>query len=297
MKDNRLSKNYFARAAVACFFLGAVLLTAAPSRASDEAGVRQAGKDYLAAVDRGDAKAMADFWTPDGTYTDENGHSFKAQQLLSKVAGAGHLNHKQTTASNVTVHFVTDDVAIEEADSETAGAAGQPPIKGHYTATWVHKNGAWKLDNLRESRTAAAASDAEDLASLAPMAGQWSGQIGQANISITAKWDATKKFLHRDVSVSGVSQLGGTQEIGIDPKTGRIKSWAFFDDGSVGEGLWSLQGTVWMEVSTRVLPDGKIVKAIQVYKFQDKDTLVWKLIRGSVDGQPIKPMEAVLKRS
>ena len=86
MNDNRLSKSYFARAVAGCFFSVAVLLTAAPGRAADEAGVRQAGKDYLAAVERGDAKAMADFWTADGTYTDENGRSFKAQQLLSKVA-------------------------------------------------------------------------------------------------------------------------------------------------------------------------------------------------------------------
>jgi uncharacterized protein (TIGR02246 family) len=259
--------------------------------------VRQAGNDYLAAAEHGDAKALADFWTADGTYTDANGRTVKVHDALSKAAAANRLPHPSANVTHVTIRFITDDVAVEDADSETSGTNGHPSVKGHYTALWVRQDGRWKLDNLKETRLPST-SGAEELTSLAPFVGEWSGQLNDTTLHISAKWDANKKFLRREFSTSSSkSPLAGTQEIGWDPIVGRIRSWAFLDDGSYTEGLWSLQGTVWMEVSSRVLPDGRMVKAVQVYKFLDKNTINWKLIRGSVDGKPAPAMEVVLKRS
>jgi uncharacterized protein (TIGR02246 family) len=286
------------RASAVAIFAIIFLVQATTVRAADEAGVRQAGKDYLAAAQRGDLKALADFWTADGTYTDESGRTTKAHDALSKSMAANRLPRPFGNVAHVAVRFITDDVAVEDADCETVAVNGGTPIEGHYTAFWVRQDGRWKLDNLKETRIASPSSATDEIASLAVFAGEWSGQLNGATIHISAKWDANKKFMRRDFSTtSGKSPLAGTQEIGWDPIAGRIKSWAFLDDGSYGEGLWSLQGTVWMEISSRVLPDGRIVKATQVYSFPDKNTLDWKLIRGSVDGKPAQAMEVVLKRS
>jgi hypothetical protein len=97
--------------------------------------------------------------------------------------------------------------------------------------------------------------------------------------------------------VSGKAELSGTQQVGWDPLAQQIRSWMFSDDGSYSEGLWSLQGDTWMAPATRVLPDGTISQATQVYKFPDKNTLVWKVIRGSIDGLPTDDFEIALKRS
>jgi uncharacterized protein (TIGR02246 family) len=300
--SSAMSKTIFRRICIPICIASALSIAHGASAQSpgastrDESGIRQAGKDYLAAAERGDVKALADFWTADGIYTDASGRTTKARDLLGK--SASHLRHQPTTVSHVSVHFITDDVAVEDADCEMSGANGSPPVTGHYTALWVRQNGRWKLDSLRETRTSSAANPSEELASLAPFVGEWTGQIDQSTIHISAKWDATKKFLRREFSVtSGKAPLAGTQEIGWDSLTGHIKSWAFLDDGSHGEGLWSLEGTVWLEVSSRVLPDGRIIKATQTYKFPDKNTLIWKLIRGSVDGKPAQTMEVTLKRS
>jgi uncharacterized protein (TIGR02246 family) len=280
--------------------IGALFLTVHPSssRAGDEAGVRQAGKDYLTAVQSGDTKAMADFWTADGTYTGANGKTAKVHDLLSKPLTGKRSVRSPANLTHVSVRFITDDVAVEDADCEITAADGAPPASGHYSALWVRRDGHWKLDSLRESSDGSSTSGADDLASLGVLAGEWTGQLNDATIHISAKWDATKKFLRRDFSAASITpSIAGTQEIGWDPIAGRVKSWMFLDDGSFGEGVWSLQGTVWMEVSSRVLPDGRIIKAVQVYKFPDKNTLNWKLIRGSVDGQPAKTMEVTFKRS
>jgi uncharacterized protein (TIGR02246 family) len=274
-----------------------LLAQAGGNRSADEEAVRQAGKDYLAAMAHGDVKALADFWTADGTYTDETGKTLKVRDMLAKSAG-NMATAPAADVSHVTIRFVTPDVAVEDGNCEMAAATGSEPVQGHYTAMWVKQNGHWKLDSLRETRTAVELSGSDELASLGVFAGEWTGKMNDSTIHISAKWDATKKFLRRDITISGGKvALSGTQEIGWDPLSQHIKSWMFIDDGSYSEGLWSLEGTVWMEASSRVLPSGKVSKATQVYKVPDKNTLIWKLIHGSIDGQPAQDFEVTLKKS
>src|SRR5215471_6619459 len=244
------------------------LFAQSKDHAADEAAIRQAGQDYFAAADRADSKALADMWTAEGVYTDESGQTTKARDLFAKNASAAPAIRPAMRLSDVAIRFVTDDVAMEDGDCEDANSDGSPTIKGHYTSLWVRQNGKWKLDSLRETRSAPAPAAAPSLESLDIFAGQWSGQHEQSTIRVNAKWDANKKFLHREFTIAaGKSTTGGAQEIGWDPLTGHIKSWSFFEDGSYGTGLWSLEGHVWMVLSTRVYPDGKVANSTQVYKF------------------------------
>jgi uncharacterized protein (TIGR02246 family) len=269
---------------------------AAGDHADAEAAIRQAGKDYVAAMSRGDAKALTELWTKGGTFTDATGRATKVHELLSSGT-IDKAEHPQVNVLDSTIRFVTDDVAIEEGDCETA-ASGGAPTKGHFEAIWVKDQGHWKLDSLHESRAAPAKNHAQELASLDVFAGQWSGEAEKSAIHITAKWDANRKFLRRDLSItSGKASLAGTQVIGWDPGSQEIKSWTFLDDGSYSEGIWSREGNVWMVLTSRALPDGKTSSATQVYKFPDKNTMVWESIRGSVDGEARDDFEVTLKRA
>src|SRR5262249_37367577 len=96
---------------------------------------------------------------------------------------------------------------------------------------------------------------------------------------------------------AGKSTTGGAQEIGWDALSGHIKSWSFFEDGSYGTGLWSLEGHVWMVLSTRVYPDGKVANSTQVYKFPEHDVMIWKSINGTIDGQPTDDFEVTFKKT
>ncbi len=143
-----------------------------------------------------------------------------------------------------------------------------------------------------------AVSVADHLASLDLLAGEWTGELNGIAMHVSAKWDANKKFLRREFSLShGDATLGGLQEVGWDPLSKHIRSWMFNDDGSYTDGIWTLAGNSWMVLATRVMPDGKIAKATQVYKFPDRNTLDWRLIGGTIDGQPAGEMEIVLKRT
>jgi len=298
MADNSVVRACLWITALFALAGGRDLVAQAPaSRTKDETAVRQAGKDYLAAIEKRDAKAAADFWTADGTYTDESGRSVKVRELLEKSSDQAGGSASRPVDPNAKVRFVADGVAIEEGEVDSQAGDGLTAAKDRYTALWVRDNGRWKLDHVNETRIEAAASS-PPLASLNVFAGEWSGESNKITIRVSAKWDANKKFLHRDITMNGgKAALVGRQEIGWDPLSQQIRSWMFSDDGSYSEGLWSMEGNLWMVLATRVLPDGKISKATQVYRFPDKNTVVWKSIRGTVDGQPTDDFEVVLKRS
>jgi ketosteroid isomerase-like protein len=290
----------------ACLWIGALLTLAGArdlfaqsvaSRTKDETAIRQAGKDYLATIEKGDVKAAADFWTADGTYTDESGRTVKVRELLAKSSDQPGGPASRAVDPNAKVRFVADGAVLEEGDFELQAGDGATATKGHYAALWVRDNGRWKLDHVNETRIEATAST-PPLASLNVFAGEWSGESNKISIRVSAKWDANTKFLHREITMTGgKAALVGRQEIGWDPLSQQIRSWMFSDDGSYSEGLWSMEGNLWMVLATRVLPDGRISKATQVYRFPDKNTVVWKSIRGTVDGQPTDDFEVVLKRS
>ena len=196
----------------------------------------------------------------------------------------------------MTVRFVTDNVALEQGEFESPAVDGEKPSKGRYTALWVREGDRWKLDNVQEALNESFP-HADQVASLQVLVGEWSGEANKIAIRISAKWDANQKFLNRRITMtSGKATLTGTQEIGWDPRLQQLRSWMFNDDGSLSEGLWSREGNVWMALSTRVLTDGRVSEATQIYKFPDKNTIVWKSIDGSIDGQPVDDFEVVLKR-
>ena len=197
----------------------------------------------------------------------------------------------------MTVRFVAPDVAIEEGECNSPPVNGGTAAKDRYTAMWVRHGGHWKLDNVRELSLESVPNQAQ-LASLNIFVGEWSGEVNKIAIHVSAKWDANKKFLRREITISsGKASLVGIQTIGWDPLSRQIRSWMFSDDGSYSEGVWSMEGNLWMELSTRVLPNGSISQVTKVDKFPDKNTMMWKWIDGSIDGEPIDDFEVVLKRS
>jgi len=274
---------------------GADRVAKSASRSESEAAIRQVAYDYLAALALGDAKALAEFWTKGGTFTDE-GRTIRVQDLFASGA-ADQIARPQAIVSDRSFRFVTDDVAIEDGDYESP-SAGSWPGRRHFEAVWVKDQGRWKLDSLRQTSAAPAVNQDQLLASLDVFAGQWSGEAEKSTVRVSAKWDANKKFLRREFSItSGKAELGGTQEIGWDPVSRSIKSWTFFADGSYSEGLWSRESNAWLVLSTRYLPDGTTSAATHIFKFPDRKTMIWKSVHGSVGGQATDDFEVTLRRA
>jgi ketosteroid isomerase-like protein len=263
----------------------------------DSAGLAKTAKEYLAALQRGDSKQIASFWTSDGTYVDETGRSFKVRELFAPGGTSPGSIRPHTEIKNVGVRFVTADVALEEGDCETESAGGTSPMQGRFVALWVRQNNTWKLENLQEWRVQAKAAPTS-LTVLEPLVGEWSGSAGPVAMRVSAHWNSNKTFLHREVSIKheGKVAVTATQEIGWDEASQAIKSWTFNSDGSHGEGIWSQQGNVWLVTTNRILRDGHTIEIAHAYKFPDKNTIVVKAIQSGESSDAGRDFEIKLTR-
>ena len=101
------------------------------------------------------------------------------------------------------------------------------------------------------------------------MVGDWSDEVSPQNgvsVHSTCAWTANKTFLIRKFTVGGRADVSraGTEVIGWDPRTQRIRSWVFDTDGSFGESVWVQDGNRWLVSYSGTSPDGSSVSATNV---------------------------------
>src|SRR5262245_32343768 len=72
--------------------LAAALLAVSPASAGqekanpeDEAALQKCAETFVETFHKGDAKALAALWTPDGDYTDQRGRHFKGREAIEKL--------------------------------------------------------------------------------------------------------------------------------------------------------------------------------------------------------------------
>ena len=244
-----------------CFapFFANELRAQTADRTQDEQAIRAAAKGYVEALGRGDAQALAGYWTADGDVVDELGQSHPACELLKQLsppeAGSSRPEIKMHESK---VRFLDDNVAIEDGTSEVTSGDGSAGAKGRFSAIWVKQDGRWRLASLREARIPNDDRPAR-LADLGWLVGQWSAASGDTRLDVSVRWNANETFLLRDLKVTreGKTVFQGSQRVGWDPRTGQLKTWTFDSDGGYGEGTWSREGDRWVVRIAGVLPDGR----------------------------------------
>src|SRR5579864_2303191 len=103
---------------------------AQPSKAEGQEkvvpGKGRRAKEFIAAFNRGDAKALAGFWTPTGDYTDMDGKKYQGRAALEKLykkVFATRKGAKLTIIVNST-RQLSPDVILQEGITEVAPADG-----------------------------------------------------------------------------------------------------------------------------------------------------------------------------
>lgn len=288
-------------AALVCLsFMPCVSASEPAGRQADEQAIRNTGQEYLAALARGDSQAVLGFWTADGDVVDEQGRSYPAREVLPreiKPNAEGEKAEVKVTATSI--RFLTADVAIEDGTSEVIQPAspGLPPLGGHFSVIWVKQDGKWRLASLREMRFEPPAT-APQLDDLDWMTGEWSGANGETKIEVSARWNATRTFLLRDLKVIHDNNvvLSGAQRIGWDPLTHKIKSWVFDANGGHGEGTWTKVGEAWVVQASGVLGNGQATTSTNVYTPTGKDSFSWRSIGGPSSAESGPGLDIKLSR-
>ena len=285
-----------------------------PARPRDESQIRAAAKAYLDALKRGDGKACAALWTPDGDIVDDLGAVLPGRDTAAatKPPAAGQAQ-PDVRITDTNLRFLTDDVAIEDGTIEI-GPVGGSALSGRFSATWVRHDGAWKLAALREARAAEPTGPAA-LGQLDWMVGDWvierkplaaaaplAPDAGrQPSVELAVKWNETKTYLVQDIRFgppagSAGPSLSIAQRIGWDPLSQTIRSWSFGSDGSHGEATWLRNGDSWLARSTSVRPDGSQTAMINTYTYDGKDRCVCRSVPAHFDAEHAAPITFTLVR-
>jgi uncharacterized protein (TIGR02246 family) len=238
----------------------AVSVTAQADQAADEAAVRKAVESYVAAFNKGDAKALAAMWSPDAVYTNPLsgqqvvGREAIEQQFATILGGDDAVKLAATTDS---VQFVSPSVAVEQGTARLVRAK-QEPVESQYTAVYVKRDDQWLLDRVTEEDVPVLQSNYDHLKELEWMIGTWVDQDEQARIETTCRWTKNRNFMTRmfSLAVQDRIEMSGMQIVGWDPDSEQIRSWVFDSEGGFGEGTWSKKDNAWYIRATGVAPNG-----------------------------------------
>jgi uncharacterized protein (TIGR02246 family) len=262
--------------------------TGQPPASPELTAITNLAADYQKAYNAGDAKALAQFFTDDTQYTDENGQLTQGRSGLEQLLSDTFAENKGATI-DIQVNSLRplgSDVFEENGLTMVTSPTGEKDSSS-YTAIYVKKDDKWLIARLIES-PAPDPSPAEQLSQLAWMIGSWKDRGGSTDVETKADWARGNNFITRTFKVSdgGDPVLEGWQIIGWDPKEKRIRSWIFDSDGGYGQGTWTRDGNRWLIKETRVAADGTESSAEQTLTYVDPNHCTYESANRTLNGDP-----------
>jgi uncharacterized protein (TIGR02246 family) len=265
-------------------------------QAADEAAIRTAVEAYIAAYNRGDAKALAALWSPEAVYTNPlTGEQVVGREAIEQQFAAIFADSQgaKLEAVSNSIQFVSPNVAVEQGTAKVLRSE-QEPEESDYSAVYVKRDGQWLLDRVTEEEPPVVTSRYEQLKELEWMIGTWVDQDELNRIETTCQWTKNESFITRSftLSIRDRLQMAGIQIIGWDPATKQIRSWVFDSDGGFGEGTWTKKDKAWYIQATGTLPDG--AAAVNIITYVDDNTFTWQSINRQTDGELLPNIDEVV---
>jgi uncharacterized protein (TIGR02246 family) len=255
---------------------------------------------FVKAFNAGDAKALAAFWAEDCDYVSQTGRHVKGRKAIEELYRNFFAQRKgaKLRITVDSVRFLKPNVAVEDGLTELIPPDGGPVTATSYTILHIKDGEEWRLSSLREAAPPSP-SQYGHLRGLEWLLGEWADASHGEAARATFAWAENQNFIvativttRKDVPVGG-----STQWIGYDAVDRMIRSWSFDSRGGIAEGVWSQKGKEWRVASTARLSDGKTVKGTTILTPVDGETLSWRSVNRSVDGQKMPDSEEVrLKR-
>jgi uncharacterized protein (TIGR02246 family) len=245
----------------------------------------------FAVFHKGDARALAAFWTPNGDYTDESGRHLKGREAIEKAFEQYFAENKglKVRIESQSLRFVTPDVALEEGVTEVIAPKGGPPSRDRYSIVHVKREGHWLLGSVHEAAYVPP-SNHEYMRGLEWAIGDWAGEAGNGEAErLAVAWAENENFVIATFTrTSGdMPVAGATQWIGWDPLDKHLRSWIFDAAGGFGEGSWTQDGNKWVIRTNSVLQDGKKAMATFILTPVDADALSLQARDRNVEGKPV----------
>lgn len=264
--------------------------TASTPMSPEMTAVAANDRAYEAAYAKGDAKALADFFTDDVRYTTEDGRIYQGRPAIEntlKAALAADRDAKLTIDLD-SVLVLSPGVVVETGTTTVASKNGRE-ASSQFTAIHVKQDDRWKIRQLVESPLPET-SPTQRMAELSWLVGKWEETDKAAGVTIHSnyQWASGGNFITRTVTVKRGDDpvLEGWQIIGWDPVEEGIRSWTFDDAGGYTEGRWTREGQRWLARETGYSADGNRTSSDQTITKADDDRFYWESGNRTLNGDP-----------
>lgn len=247
---------------------------------------------YVAAFNKGDAKALGEFYAEDAEMTGDQGEpTIGRQAVVETMTRFFEQNPESKLEVQVTMaRFLTPDVLLEKGFA----SFGEETTK--YVCNYIKKDGKWLISELNEFTMPAADAASQALEGLAWMEGKWKDETTEMNVAMEVSWTKNRHFLRRSIEVTnsdGETTLDATEVIGFDPMAGKLRSSFFDSEGGFGEGFWTQEGDRWSVSFKCVAPDGTSSSAQHVISFVDENKYTWESINRQSEGEALPNVDKV----
>jgi uncharacterized protein (TIGR02246 family) len=242
---------------------------------------------YTEAFNKHDAKAVAEFWSPDAVYQNRStgeqvvGRTAIAEQFAAMFKAQPELKLQVSVES---VQFVSPNVAIERGQAKLL-SPGAEPEEVNYSAVDVKRDGKWQLDRVTDTAKETPPSHYEQLKVLEWMVGQWTTEADKpeaekAEVEVDCNWTKNQNFFTRafKITIGNDFDFSGMQIIGWDAAAKTIRSWTFDSNGTFAEATWEQRGGKWFIRNRGTLPDGRAATMINVMQQVDGKSFTWQTI-------------------
>jgi uncharacterized protein (TIGR02246 family) len=268
-----------------------------PKSSPEEAALQKRAEAFVEAFNKGDAKAVAAFWTPEGDLVDQDGHHFKGRKAIEEL----YTNFfAETKGAKLYIRIgslrvARPDLALEDGETEVV-VPDSPPSAGRYTVVHVKVDGKWYFESVREA-VAVPPNNTEHLKDLAFLIGDWVEDVKDGGTSRASySWDVTQNFILNtfEISIKDVSIAGGTQWIAWDASVKKPRAFSFIFNGGFAEGVWTKDGdNTWKIAVNATLRDGGKLTATNVFKKIDADHFTFQFIDRKQDGKELPETKVV----
>jgi uncharacterized protein (TIGR02246 family) len=269
---------------------GALFAANPPEDSPEKTAVAANDKAFEAAYAKGDAKALANFFTEDADYTDEDGHQYSGKAEIEEALKAGTLvNRGAKIAIDLdSVKPLTPDTLVEKGSTTVTSKDGSTESAA-YTAILVRKEGKWKISQLIESPIPDPTPH-DRLSELDWLIGTWDEADKEGGVKVHSEytWARGGNFITRNVTVKRGDEttLEGWQITGWDPVQEKIRSWTFDSEGGFSEGYWTRSGQRWLVREQGFTPDGDRITAENQYSKLTDDKVAFESNNRTRDGEP-----------
>ncbi len=266
-------------------------------RAADEAAIRETGDTYEKAYDAGDAKAIAAHFTTDAEYVDEQGNVHQGREAIEAAMTAYFAENSgsQIEINIDSLRFVSAGVVVEDGTTTVTPKDNAEPITSRYTAVHVKTNGKWLAASVRDHAPKDRRQHRAQLQQLGWLRGDWVDESDDSVVLFSCEAVDGGNFLLRKfiIQIAGQEAMSGTQRIGWDPLTGKLRAWIFDSEGGYSDGSWHRDGNRWVFKSTGVTADGQTASSTSIYTFVNEHTMTWQSVNHEIAGVQLPDSELV----